>query len=815
MGFLQLGAWGFGAGRFSERWNLASDGKALIRRRLSVLGQVQGVGFRPFVYRLACELGLTGFVVNDARGVSVEVQGTAGALESFERRLMSELPPLASIRSVAAEAAEASPGEGSFEIRPSAGELGGGAEVTVDTATCADCLRELFDPGDPRGGYPFINCTHCGPRYTIVRRVPYDRANTTMSGFAMCDFCGGQYADPSDRRFHAQPVACPACGPRVWLADASGKRLACDDPIARTAEMLRDGRIVAIKGLGGFHLACRGDDEAAVVRLRRRKRRDAKPFALMVADLGAARALAHVDAAAAGLLAGAIRPIVLLPRRAEAPVAPAVAEGLAALGVMLPYTPLHHLLLARAACPLVMTSGNHSDEPLVKDNDEAVACLGEIADALLLHDRPIERRIDDSVAQLHADGRVCLLRRARGYAPQAIRVPGGGAQRPRVLGVGAELKATVCMLAGGRAILSGHIGDLKDARTYRQYVDTIAHTESLFDFAPDLLAADLHPQYLATEYALRRAGEQHLPVERVQHHHAHVAACLAEHGRTGPVIGLACDGVGYGDDGAAWGCEILRADLCGYERLGHLRYMALPGGDAAARETFRPALAALHDALGSARAAEAARKLLPGEADRVEGVLEMLDRGVNCPPASSLGRWFDAAAALCGLAGANRFEGEAPMRLESAAGDKPAEAYPFELDQGGPFRIDLRPMVAAMVSDLAGPSAAPGTDAGRVAARFHETVAAFLSAAARRAREASGLGVVALSGGCFANRRLTARLTELLSGDGFEVLRHVRIPCNDGCVALGQAVVAAARRQGAPGRTEPGRTRAKHTERIG
>jgi len=765
-----------------------------IRRRLAVTGQVQGVGFRPYVYRLACGLGLTGYVANDAAGVTVEVQGPAPAVEEFSRRLPLEAPPLAEVARVEPAELPAARGEQRFEIRPSAGGELADAQVTVDTAVCADCLRELADPRDPRFGYPFINCTNCGPRYTIVTRVPYDRPNTTMADFAMCPLCSRQYADPADRRFHAQPVACPACGPAVWLADRRGRQVPCRDPIAAAAELLRGGRVVAIKGLGGFHLACRADDRHAVARLRRRKRRDAKPFAIMVADIEHARALCELTAPAAELLAGPVRPIVLLPRRAGAPVADAVAEGLDMLGVMLPYTPLHHLLFAHGLGPLVMTSGNLSDEPLTKDNDDAVAHLAQIADALLLHNRRIERRLDDSVVQTLPDGPPAVLRRSRGYAPRPIRLPvlEALADAPAVLAVGAELKSTVCLLRGGRAVLSEHLGDLQDGRTYRHFIRTIGHLEKLFDFAPELLAADAHPAYLSSQYAAQHhagelPGRGALPLRRVQHHHAHVAACLAEHGREGPVIGLACDGTGYGDDGAVWGCEVLAADLCEFRRLGHLRYVPLIGGDAAAAETFRPALAALHDAFGEDAGAVLTTCPLPADEVRVAAALEMLAAGANCPPSSSLGRWFDAVAGLTDLAAANRYEGEAPMRLEAAADPAEEGAYPFRLVSDGPFLIDLRPMVEAIVADLR-----RRADVGRVAGRFHNTAAAFLAAAARRAREETNLDTVALSGGCFANRRLTGHLSRLLADDGFTVLRHREIPCNDGGVALGQAAVAAA-----------------------
>lgn len=773
-----------------------------VRRRLTVAGQVQGVGFRPFVYRLAAELRLAGWVVNDASGVTIEIQGDEAATGRFCERLVTELPPLAKIESC--EQADIAPvvGEDTFEIRPSAGGELTDAQVTVDTAVCDDCLRELADPSDPRYAYPFINCTNCGPRYSIVRRIPYDRANTTMADFAMCPLCGGQYADPADRRFHAQPVACPVCGPVVWLTDTRGSQIVCDDAIAEAAKMLAAGRIVAIKGLGGFHIACRADDGHAVNRLRERKHRDAKPFAVMVANLDEARLLCQVSDAAAELLAGPVRPIVLLPRLSGAKLAPGVAEGLDTLAVCLPYTPLHHLLFASLSGPLVMTSGNYSDEPLVKDNDAALANLARIADAMLLHNRDIAHRIDDSVVQLSGDD-LCVLRRARGYAPKPLRLASFGdeptAESPRILAVGAELKNTICLMHRGRALVSEHIGDLKDGRTYRHFIDVINSLEELFDVQPQLIVADMHPQYLSTEYAVKRhRGElpgrerQKLPIVRVQHHHAHAAACLAEHNHAGPVIALVCDGVGYGDDGAVWGCEILKADLRTYERLGHLRYVPLIGGDAAASETWRPAVALLHDAFRDKWQRHVKPCRIFADPDQLNAAISQLHSRVNCPASSSLGRLFDAVAGLIGVAATNRFEAEAPMKLEAAADTKTVDSYSFRLTGEGetqkPFLIDVRPMVEGLVCDLA-----EKMDTSYMAAKFHNTVARFLAAAARRASEQTHLKTVVLTGGCFANRRLATLLRQQLQQDGFEVLTHREVPCNDGGISLGQATIAAAR----------------------
>ncbi len=771
-------------------------------RRLHILvgGQVQGVGFRPFVYRLAAELNLTGWVVNDAGGVTVEVQGLPADVEQFPRRLRAELPPLAHIARCDAAEMETVAGDKSFDIRPSEGGELADAQVTVDTAVCDDCLREMRDPADPRYGYPFINCTNCGPRYTIVSRIPYDRPNTTMADFAMCPLCAAEYADPSNRRFHAQPIACPECGPRVWLADSAGEPIDCDDPIAAAAEMLEAGRIVAIKGLGGFHLACRADDQQAVLRLRQRKRRDEKPFAVMVRDLPAAAELCELSPEARQLLAGHLRPIVLLPRLKLAgaldQIAPGVAADLACLGLMLPYTPLHHLLFDHIARPLIMTSANYADEPLVKDNDAAIAELAALADTLLLHNRRIERRLDDSVVQLTGLGTLSVIRRARGYAPQPVRITAlsSATGTPSILAVGAELKSAVCLYRSGWAMLGEHIGDLKDGRTYRHFIDTIRHLEDLFEVRPEVIACDMHPRYLSTEYATRRArgelaGCPPARLIRVQHHHAHAAACLAENDHAGQALAIVADGVGYGADGAVWGCEVFRCDLAGYQRLAHLRYTRLPGGDKAARETYRPALAGLYDAIGEDCLSHPIIKRLGIDLDTIQQTLDLLRADINSRESSSLGRWFDATAALAGIAQANRFEGQAPMMLEAAIAPGVEDVYDFAIDdQPTPMLIDLRPTVLALADD-----AASGTPPPVLAAKFHNTVAAFLHVSASLARDRTGLGVLALSGGCFMNRYLLARLVRLLQADGFTVLTHRTVPTNDACIALGQAVSAAAR----------------------
>ncbi|NLF32679.1 MAG: carbamoyltransferase HypF [Planctomycetes bacterium] len=753
-----------------------------IRRRLRVRGQVQGVGFRPFVYRLATELALTGHVGNDVRGAFVEIEGAPERVERFIADLVARQPPLARITEVQAEALPVA-GTTAFVIEASRAEGRQEAGITPDTATCADCLREMLDPADRRYRYPFTNCTNCGPRYSIIQSVPYDRPATTMAAFAMCPACRREYDDPADRRFHAQPNACPVCGPRVWFVDAAGAPVA-GDAIAACAAWLRDGRIVALKGLGGFHLACRADSDAAVRELRRRKGRESKPLALMAADLGAARALGVVDAVAEAALAAPARPIVLLAKRPGAPVSRHVAPGTDRLGVMLPYTPLHALLLAEAGSPLVMTSGNPTDEPLCSENDEALRRLAAIADGFLLHDREIERRIDDSVVlPVGAPvGHAVPLRRARGYVPEPVAVA-VEADRP-VLAVGGELKSAVCLLTGREAVLSEHLGELPNAAAYRNFIGTIEQFKRLLAVEPEVIAHDLHPDYAATRHALRLAGEH----VAVQHHHAHMVSVLAEHGLTGPAVGVICDGTGYGTDGTIWGCEILVGDERDFRRAGHLEPIRLAGGDAAARQTWRPAAALLTEAFGEAWPRITSMEDVDAEALAL--VRAMLARPQRLPRASSLGRLFDAVAFLLGLCDLNRHEAAAAMALEAAArrsrGAEPL-AYALERADDG-LRIDVRPMIRRLITEHAA-----GRDADDLALAFHQTAAAMLAEAACRAAETAGLDRAVLSGGCFANELLLTGLTGRLQDAGLAVYSHRAVPPGDGGLALGQAVVAAAR----------------------
>jgi len=787
------------------------------RVRARVEGVVQGVGFRPYVHRLTGELGLGGFVRNDEQGVLLEVEGAPDAVARFLERLPRDAPPLAHVEHVAPE--EVVPrGETRFSIEASAAAGTARAQVSPDMATCADCLRELCDPGDRRHRYPFVNCTNCGPRFTIVRGVPYDRARTTMAGFAMCAACAAEYEDPTDRRFHAQPNACPTCGPQLRLTGRDGAATEVRDAALRAAAAaLRDGAIVAVKGLGGFHLACRADDEAAVAALRARKHREDKPFALMAADPGAAQTLVELGDAEAALLRGPERPIVLARRRDGAAVAAAVAPGARELGVMLPYSPLHHLLLADAATALVMTSGNVSDEPIAYGDEQALARLGAIADRFLLHDRPIHMRTDDSVVRavrVPAGGaapssdtaaapgaagasvaaRPQVLRRSRGHVPAALALP---IEAPvPVLACGAELKSTFALVRGARAWVGHHIGDLRNEATLRSFTDGIAHFERLFAVSPRVVAHDLHPDYLSTSYALER---DELAPTGVQHHHAHLAACLAEHGETGPAVGAILDGVGWGSDGTAWGGELLVGDLAGFDRAGHLWPVALPGGDRAAGEPWRMACAWLV-AAGDPEPAVPAALAGAVDAGRWRAVAAMARTGFSAPVTTSAGRLFDAVAALCGLRAENRYEGQAAIELEAAAWDDERAAYELPVAGGVPAArgadgppvaggvLDARVIIRAVRDDLAA-----GVAVGAVAARFHRGLALAVAAWCAETAAARGLDTVVLSGGVFQNRRLLEATAAQLDRLGLRVLVPERLPPNDGGIAYGQAAVAAAR----------------------
>ncbi|MEA2380760.1 MAG: hydrogenase maturation protein HypF [Solirubrobacteraceae bacterium] len=755
----------------------------MTRVRARVDGTVQGVGFRPYVFRLAEELGLGGFVGNDERGVVLEVEGEAAAVERFLERLPREAPPLATIERVGAEPIDPLGGGGEFRIVASAREGPPDALVSPDSAVCEDCLAELFDPADRRYRYPFVNCTACGPRFTIVRGVPYDRPLTTMAGFTMCAACRAEYEDPRDRRFHAQPNACPDCGPAVALVDAGGALVAADDPVRAAAAALRAGRIVAVKGIGGFHLACRADDEAAVAALRARKHREDRPFALMASDVAAARALVALGPVEEALLAGRERPIVIAPRLPDAAVAPAVAPRCAELGVMLPYAPLQHVLLADCGGPLVMTSGNVADEPIVYRDADALARLASIADLFVVHDRPIHVRADDSVVRAVSRRAPVRLRRSRGFVPDSLALP-LPADRP-LLACGAELKSTFCVARGARAWVGHHIGDLRHEETLRAFEEGVAHFERLFAVAPEVVAHDLHPDYLSTAYALAREGVERVAV---QHHHAHLAACLAEHGETGPAVGAIFDGSGLGTDGTVWGGELLVGGLDGFERAGHLHPVRLPGGDQAVRQPWRMACAWLVAA--GERDDEAPPPIPPALADAVDdarwrAIASLARGGVAAPVTTSAGRLFDAVAALCGLRATVTYEGQAAVELEAACDPLERGSYPLPVGEG--FVLDARETIRAVARD-----AAAGVATGVIAARFHRALADAVARACVEIAARHGTDVAVLSGGVLQNVRLLEGTSTRLEAAGLRVLVPERLPPNDGGISFGQAAVAAA-----------------------
>ncbi len=754
----------------------------LVRTGIRVEGVVQGVGFRPFVYGLAVSLGLAGLVGNDVDGVFAEVEGEAEAIGKFLALLRQQAPPLARIERVSTTALSPT-GQSDFVIEASqpAGERR--ALVSPDSATCADCLRELADPADRRYRYPFINCTNCGPRFTIIRDVPYDRALTTMSGFAMCADCAAEYHDPADRRFHAQPVCCPACGPELVLTDAAGKQLSgAADALAAAAELIRAGQVLAVKGLGGYHLMVDAANEAAAAALRVRKHREDKPFAVMVPDVAAARRLADLDETAEQMLTSARRPVVLVPRHAAAAgeVAPSVAPGNTHLGLLLPYTPLHHLLLAAVGRPIVATSGNVSDEPIAYRDADALTRLARIADAFLMHDRAIHVRADDSVARA-IGGRQVVLRRSRGHAPEPLRV-GPEFRRP-VLACGAELKNTFCLAKGNRAFISHHIGDLENAETLAAFTAGIEHYRRLFDIEPRVVAHDLHPDYLSTKYAADLAGVE---LVGVQHHHAHIASCLADNDADGPVIGVAFDGTGYGLDGTIWGGEFLIASLASFDRAGCLEPVPMPGGAAAIRQPWRMAAVYLAAAYPDGVAGNLAVRSRNNQ--NWAAVAEMARREINSPLTSSAGRLFDAAAALIGVRDTINYEGQAAIELEQIADPAERSGYQAAVGTDGLVRVRGSDLIRAAAEDLAAGTARPA-----VAARFHNGVAGAVVATCGVLRDRHNLGVVALSGGVFQNLLFTSAVVAGLRRAGFEVLTHGRVPCNDGGISLGQAMVAGAR----------------------
>ncbi|MDD5011342.1 MAG: carbamoyltransferase HypF [Phycisphaerae bacterium] len=754
------------------------------RKKITVQGQVQGIGFRPFIYTLAAELNLTGFVYNYTQGVIIEMQGEKDNIEKFIVRLKNapKEKPLLKITALDLADIEPTAGEKTFEIRQSESDGIISAEVAADITVCEDCLAEMFDKNDFRYRYPFINCTNCGPRYSIIKSIPYDRPNTTMSVFPMCDKCSQQYENVEDRRFHAQPVACPVCGPKIKLCSSKGGEIEnnSDKVISKTVQLLQEGKIVAIKGLGGFHLACDAENNDAVKNLRQRKLRDANPFAMMAADLEKIRQFAIVDKKAEEILRGIESPIVLLPKKEPNTIASSVAEGVNTFGFMLPFTPLHHLIFAEGKLnALVMTSGNICDEPLICRDDEAIEKLGNIADAFLFYERVIYRQVDDSIVHIIKDEPV-LLRRSRGFVPRAFISKNSASAD--IFAVGADLKNTFCFVKKNRYIVSEHIGDMADASVYKHWLNSIEHLRKLIKVEPSIVACDMHPGYLSSQYSRRLKKDKLI---EVQHHWAHIASVLAEHNRDEKVIGLVADGTGYGTDGTIWGCECLIASLEDFQRFGHLSYYPLAGGDAAAKEAIRPIIG-LMKKYGLSIPDSILDEIEPDRKKR-DTIAEQIGKNINVVKTSSLGRLFDAASALCGLGSRNNFEAQLPMALEAIADMRTREFYPFELkNENGTAMVEIGDMLKAIAADRIGK-----VDKTVISAKFHNTIAEFFLALARQGRDKTGINTAAVSGGVFCNRFLSERLIELLQNDGFEVLFNRFVPANDGGISLGQAAIAA------------------------
>ena len=743
----------------------------MIRYALTIGGIVQGVGFRPFLYREATAHNLAGFVQNTGSGVYLEIEGARADCEAFFAALETNPPPLSQILSIERRACPAT-GENGFRILASeSGERR--ALISPDIALCDNCRRELFTPADRRYRYAFINCTDCGPRFSIIRDVPYDRVNTSMSGFVQCDPCQGEYDDPTNRRFHAQPNACPVCGPALsFLVDGVAQD---GDPVELFQSFIRAGKIVAVKGIGGYHLACDAANEASVSLLRARKQRYEKPFAVMARDLDAVRALCDVSAEEAALLNGHQKPIVLLSIRNGANIAPSVAPGNRRLGVMLPYTPLHCLLLERLPA-LVLTSGNVSDRPMLYRDEEALPALQALADAVLTHNRAIERRVDDSVFVVSL-GQPRPLRRARGWAPLPLPLPDGNTA---TLAVGAQQKNTFCLVKNGQAFISSHIGDLDDPETEREYRSEIVSLQRLFDVKPEAIACDLHPDYASSRIA-RTLG---LPVYPVQHHHAHFASVLAEHSILTRAAGLIWDGTGYGTDGTIWGGETLLGTVSSIQRIGHILPLALPGGEAAIHEPWRAALSVCQIALG--RGTAIAR--FPARRSEVSLLLQATQAGLNAPLTTSMGRLFDAIAALSGLCETVGYEGQAAIEFEQIADEREQKSYHFAIDQTPQGSVyDWRPVVREIAGDCAA-----GVTISRISMRFHRALAELIAQAAEKIRRETGCDIVALSGGCFQNELLLSLSADALTERGFTMITNRLIPCNDGGISYGQAAVCAA-----------------------
>jgi len=756
---------------------------------ISVHGIVQGVGFRPFVYRLATDLNLKGWVCNTSEDVRIEIEGEREAIEQFCLELRMKAPPLACIEDIAITYHHPVSYK-DFEIRGSLATKGKYQLISPDIATCQACLSELLDPNDRRYRYPFINCTNCGPRFTIIDDMPYDRPKTTMRYFQMCPQCQAEYDNPLDRRFHAQPNACPECGPRVELIDNQGNALPCPDAVASAGQLLRAGKIIAIKGLGGFLLACDASNGKAVKTLRQRKRRSSKPFAIMVTNIDEAKKQCYVSQEEEKLLTSPQSPIVLMKWKESSSVSREVAPNLQYLGAMLPYTPLHHILLRDTQLPLVMTSGNLSEEPIAKDNDEALSRLSGIADNFLVHNRNIYSRYDDSVAIVEK-GTSQLIRRARSYAPYPIPLQFGAKQ---VLGCGAEVKNTFCLTRDNYAFLSQHIGDMENIETLEHFADTISLYKRLFHIEPVIIAHDLHPDYLATKYA-QELGNSGIKLIPVQHHHAHIVSCMADNGVQSPVIGVAFDGTGLGSDGRIWGGEFLVADYRNFQRVGHLEYLPLPGGDAATRKPYRIAIAYVLSLLGEGALSQGLPVMEDISKGEIEIIRRQIERGLNSPLTSGMGRLFDAISALIGVRGEIDYEGQAAVELEMTAykarpepnkGTNYEEGYPYHIVESGGIRIvKLGDLLSAVVEELH-----QDVSKARISVNFHNTIAQMINQMCQLINSETGINEVALSGGVFQNRLLLNKTVSLLEKDGFQVFTHKQVPCNDGGISLGQAVIA-------------------------
>ena len=744
---------------------------------IRVTGVVQGVGFRPFIYNLAKSLGLSGYVFNDDAGVLISAEGLRSVLVDFVRRIREDAPSLSQIDTINVVYSEPR-GYSDFVIKDSPPGNQAQTLISPDIATCPDCLAEMADPNDRRYRYPFINCTNCGPRFTIITGVPYDRPYTTMAGFEMCPDCAAEYGDPANRRFHAQPIACPVCGPQVRLTDALGKELAGDDPITEASKLLSDGQILAVKGLGGYHLACDARNDMAVAELRRRKYRYDKPFALMARDISVVETICELAPAERELLTSIKRPIVLLAAKSDNDIAEQIAPGQNSLGLMLPYTPLHTLLLDGGLDLVVMTSGNVSDEPIAYQDEDAYDKLADIADYFLTHNRPIYRRVDDSVTRVFGEREV-IIRRSRGYVPVPIALPND--YEKSVLGCGAEVKNTFCLTKGKKAFVSHHIGDLVNEAAMASFEEGVKHFEELFDIMPDAVAVDMHPDYMATRYG-RECG---LPIIEVQHHKAHIAAVLAENDYSGNVLGVAFDGAGRGEDDAIWGGEFFTGSVSNLERIGHLAYLPQPGGDAAARAPWRMATSYLIAVYGDDWTATIPGKRISAEyGDEAEMVAALARSGLRSPNTSSAGRLFDAVSSLLGLRDVNNYEGQAAIEMEQAAGNV-ENCYPFGISGEKPFTVDWEPIIEGVVSDLES-----GVDISRIAGAFHNTISEVIVSAAGFAKLKYGIDTVGISGGVFQNMLLLRRVFDRLEEEGYRVLFHKYLPPNDGCISYGQAVIA-------------------------